>query len=348
VNRVKNFNSTGIATDGRLYAGDLNLMQDGAAAQSDFAQTIDLQSLRIGASDLQLTRFGVAEGQFSGALRTAGILRGLGGIIAGAFTTTQRDAIAVGFAPYGIIILNTTTNQYEWNSGTDAARSWKPIGPDFSGSIIFTGGASKIGFINKTALASILTAMRSGDGVNRFALREDGREDWGSGAGAVDTALYRDAAGRLRLDNELNLGGYSIYFGNLGASLMIDGVASRIRGGTMSIQNADGSVEHGFIGANFYRYTDGRFGVRAQGQQKLTIAYGTFTSTVSTPSTDAVSFGMTFAEPPHVWVSPIGSPADPIGPGTPTLNVRAVTTTQFGLLTGAVGSVVRWAAIGIV
>lgn len=347
MNRVKNFNSTGVATDGRLYAGDLNLMQDAAAAQADFGQTIDLQTLRIGASDLQLTRFGASEGQFSGALRTLGILRGLGGIISGTFTTTQRDAIAVGGAPYGLVILNTTTNQYEWNSGTDAARAWKPVGLDVTGSLIFTGGTSKVGFINKTALSSILTSLRTGEGQNRLTIREDGRHDWGDGTLAVDTALYRDAASRIRIDNELNLGGYRIYFGNLGASMMIDGVASYIRGGTLSIRNADGSVEHGFVGPDYYRFTDGLFGVRAV-DQKLRILRGVVTNANGNGTTPTVvNFGVTFADIPFVELSPYGAGAIEQA-GVTGAGVQNVTTTTFSIVGNVTGAQWRWVAIGVV
>lgn len=123
--RVKSFQATGVAPDGRLYAGDLNAIQDAAAAKSDFTQTIDLATVRIGETGLQLVRYGPAEARITGALRADGIVRGLGGIISGAFTTAQRDAIATGLAPYGIVILNTTTNQYEFNAGTDTARDWR-------------------------------------------------------------------------------------------------------------------------------------------------------------------------------------------------------------------------------
>lgn len=126
--RFKNFVSTGLATNGRLYAGDLNLMQDLAAAQSDFGQTHDVATLRVGDGSLQLTKFGTGEGRFTGSLRVDGILRGLGGLIAGTFTTPQRDAMASGAAPYGTLILNTTKNSYEWNKGTDTTRSWQPVG----------------------------------------------------------------------------------------------------------------------------------------------------------------------------------------------------------------------------
>jgi hypothetical protein len=122
--RVKTFQATGVAPDGRLYAGDLNAIQDAAAGKSDFTQTIDLATLRIGETGLQLLKYGPGEARISGALRTDGIIRGLGGFIAGAFTTVQRDAIPTGFAPYGTLILNTTTNAYEFNAGTDSARNW--------------------------------------------------------------------------------------------------------------------------------------------------------------------------------------------------------------------------------
>src|SRR5215831_12386505 len=119
MSRVKTFNSTGVATAGRLYAGDLNAIQDHYADQSNFAQTVDVSTLRIGEAALQLLRYGTSEARISGALRTDGILRALGGIYGGAFTTAQRDAIAAGSRPTGLQIFNTTTQQYEFNKGTD-------------------------------------------------------------------------------------------------------------------------------------------------------------------------------------------------------------------------------------
>lgn len=129
MNRIFTKNATGVAPDGRWYAGDVNALQDAAAAQTDLTQTIALGTIEIGESGLQIVRYGSLEARLTGALRTDGILRALGGLYAGAFTTTQRDAIASGLAPYGLVITNTTTNRLEWNAGTDAARNWQPVGP---------------------------------------------------------------------------------------------------------------------------------------------------------------------------------------------------------------------------
>jgi len=103
-------------------------MQDQYADQSNFLQTHDVGTLRVGDSSIQILKYGAAEIRASAALRTDGILRGLGGLAAGAFTTTQRDAIAAGFRPYGLVIHNTTNNRYEWNIGTDASPVWQGIG----------------------------------------------------------------------------------------------------------------------------------------------------------------------------------------------------------------------------
>lgn len=141
--RVKDFQATGLAPLGKLYAGDLNAIQDAAAALSDFTQTLSLGTLRVGAADLQLLRYGAgagtvtSEARLSADMRIDGILRPLGGLIPPAFTTTQRDAIPANMAPYGLKILNTTTNREEWNSGTDGARVWRPIALNGAGTLVF-------------------------------------------------------------------------------------------------------------------------------------------------------------------------------------------------------------------
>ena len=105
----------------------MNAIQDRFADLTNFSQTIDLQAVRIGASDLQLIRYGTAEGRVTGALRTDGLLRGLGGVLPGAFTTTQRDAIAAGNAPTGTIIYNSSVGALQVNLGSDVSRNWKSL-----------------------------------------------------------------------------------------------------------------------------------------------------------------------------------------------------------------------------
>lgn len=122
--RIKNYDSTGVAPNGRLYAGDLNALQDGVAALTDLTQSLSLGAVAIGESGLQLVRYGANEARISGSVRTDGILRALGGVYAGAFTTAQRDGITPGTRPYGLVILNTTNNRLEINLGTDATPSW--------------------------------------------------------------------------------------------------------------------------------------------------------------------------------------------------------------------------------
>jgi hypothetical protein len=122
--RTKTFDSTGVAPGGRLFAGDLNLIQDVVAALSDFTQTHDVAILRVGDTSLALQKFGTGEMWFNSLLRVTGIFRALAGFVSGTYTTTARNAIPLGSRPYGLLILNSTTNRYEFNSGTDAAPVW--------------------------------------------------------------------------------------------------------------------------------------------------------------------------------------------------------------------------------
>lgn len=129
--RYKTYDSTGVAPAGRLYAGDLNAIQDMKLDSSDFSQVLDLATLRIGEPGLQLSRFGSSEARISGALRVDGILRGgagaglTGGVLPASMTTAQRDALPPGFRPKGLQIFNTTTNQPEFNAGTDGVPNWQ-------------------------------------------------------------------------------------------------------------------------------------------------------------------------------------------------------------------------------
>lgn len=123
----KTFNSTGIAPNGMLYAGDINNLEALVAALADFTQTIQLSVLEVGDSTLQFSKFGSGIIALSAALQASGIVTGAGGLSSGTFTTSQIAAIATGKAPYGTIILNSSLNQYQWNAGTDSSRNWQPF-----------------------------------------------------------------------------------------------------------------------------------------------------------------------------------------------------------------------------
>jgi hypothetical protein len=152
--RVKSFDATGIAPGGKLYAGDLNAIQDAAAGRYDLTQNLGALTLAIGEAGLLLQRFGAGEARISGALRTDGIVRALGGFYGGAFTTAQRNAIAAGSRPYGLVILNTDNNRYEWNQGTDAVPSWQ----SFSASL----GANSVGATELADNAVDAAAIQAG------------------------------------------------------------------------------------------------------------------------------------------------------------------------------------------
>ena len=146
--RVKTFDATGTAPNGKLYAGDLNAIEDQYADLSNLAQTLGVGSIQVGETGLQIVRYGAGEMRITGAVRTDGIIRGLGGIYAGAFTTTQRDAIASGGRPYGLVILNTTTNRLEINLGSDPSPSWNGLG----------GGSTTRGTLGSRPGASVSNA----------------------------------------------------------------------------------------------------------------------------------------------------------------------------------------------
>jgi len=185
MSRVKTFDATGIATGGVLYAGDLNNIQDHYADLSNFAQTVDVSSLRVGDTSIQLLKFGTAEARVSAALRTDGILRGLGGLYSGQFTTAGRPG--AGSRPYGLMIFNTDLSRYEVNVGTDAAPSWVPLlvsadvltlplggmidyagSADLSSSMILADGRELSRATYSALFALISTTYGAGNGTTTF------------------------------------------------------------------------------------------------------------------------------------------------------------------------------------
>lgn len=172
--RVKTFDATGVAPGGRLFAADLNSIQDAAAALTDLAQHVSVADLAIGESSLLLSRFGVGQASLAGALRVSS------GVVPGVFTTTQRDAIASGKRPTGMVIFNSTTGQLEVNVGSDATPNWQASGTAVSGDIKMSALAvAPAGWlpcdgaaISRTTYAALFTAISTaygtGDGSTTF------------------------------------------------------------------------------------------------------------------------------------------------------------------------------------
>lgn len=185
MSRYKTFVSTGIAPDGRLYAGDLNGMQDLATPLSDFNTVLDVGTLRVGDPTLQLLKYGAGEFRMSGHLRVDGILRPLGGTLPGQYTTAQRDAIPVGRRPFGLIIFNLTTNRYEYNAGTDASPNWQSLAGTSvpaHASTHLPGGSDPLPFSTLVNMAGTRAAKPAAGSSNNglFYFETDWQQTWRS------------------------------------------------------------------------------------------------------------------------------------------------------------------------
>jgi hypothetical protein len=158
MNRVKSFDATGIAPGGRLYPGDLNSIQDAAAALVDFSQTVKLGSVAIGESASAFSLF------LSGVVRLTAALQIDQGLLLGTMTTTERDAIGAGEAPKGTVIYNETLNTVQVNVGSDGARNWASIGDlsqsiaDAKGDLVIATAADTLTRIAVGADGTVLTA----------------------------------------------------------------------------------------------------------------------------------------------------------------------------------------------
>lgn len=196
MSRVKTFDSTGQAPSGRLYSGDLNAIQDQYADLVNYAQTHGVGVLAVGDASLQLLKFGAGEMRMTGHVRTDGIVRGLGGLFAGQFTTAERDAIPSGERPYGLLILNSDIDELQWNAGTDGSPEWMPIAMRGDG---IHGGGAFIGE-DSTLTSDVIAARVVGDTFPRWAAHADGSIAFGDGASLHDSYIRRTAANELELD----------------------------------------------------------------------------------------------------------------------------------------------------
>lgn len=108
-------------------------------------------------------RYGAGEARLTGLFRTDGIVRALGGLFGGQFTTAQRNAISpTTLRPYGLIIFNTDTNRYEQNLGTEATPNWQGLARGVVDADIADGVISPVKF---TRWPSAYMKFRAGFGA---------------------------------------------------------------------------------------------------------------------------------------------------------------------------------------
>lgn len=127
---------------------------------------------------------------------------------AAAWAKTCTAATHPGLPNEGDIILETDTDKVFIRSGT----AWDQIGTSFTGVPIVSGKQLNIGGSTSAAPIAVLVALANDavlstrvplDTSSKFAIKGDGKHEWGDGNVAADTNLYRSAANVLKTDDIL-------------------------------------------------------------------------------------------------------------------------------------------------
>ncbi|CAB4199448.1 hypothetical protein UFOVP1336_38 [uncultured Caudovirales phage] len=240
-------------TAAQLKSDALNsgMMKNGIVADAIFAGTIDASTISVtnlsatniksgsltisptvgaGASAITSTNFNVS---------SSGIVSAAGGVFDPITTASaQRAALTVkGNSTEGDIATTASTNiTLGYRTGASAiGGSFYPIlrvrnpASGAEGTVDVYGGMTVTDAIQSTNGLSgdnVLQTYVTGDSNNRFKLEQDGVMSWGSGAAAVDTNLYRNAANALKTDDSLTVAGFLSVEGNtlLGNSTTADSV----------------------------------------------------------------------------------------------------------------------------
>lgn len=130
------------------------------------------------------------------------------------------------------------TNLYRQSAG-----SLKTDGSLSVGGQIFPGS-----YIQWLAGGYTLLSSNSGDTANRFTLAADGKHEWGPGNAALDTNLYRSAAGTLRFNGPyfaISHNNGAVYFGAADDTSLYRASANRLK--------TDGQLVFNVIGARVRR-----------------------------------------------------------------------------------------------
>lgn len=147
----------------------------------------------------------------------------------------------------GLSIYETNTGStYVSNGSLPASGSWINIPNAGTATTVNVTGA---------ATGALVTVNVTADTLKRFQVLGSGKIEWGTGAGAVDTNLYRSAANILATDDTFSALAYTA----TGAATTTDLVTLDVTGDTQKrlIINGDGKHEWGSGGAtvdtNLYR-----------------------------------------------------------------------------------------------
>lgn len=326
--------STGVAPNGRWFAGDINALQDAVAAILDYTQTIGAGALAIGESGLQLLRFGAGEARVTGHMRVDGILRGLAGLIAGAYTTTARNAIAAGQRPPTMVIWNSTTAQFEYNAGSDAAPNWLPLAPPI-GTDTITALELAPNAVTATELAAnAVTSAKILDGT------------------IVDADLAADTL-TARVIAADSIGTSELAPSSVTTTEIVDGTIATgdiADGAVTSLKIADGTIVDADIAAGALIALTKLAAVllRGPGSTQYRFTFGSSSGTTNPNTYGPVSFGFAFGAAPLVFIlgkTGVGALGDVSDPST-----MSVSTTSFTLTCGGAGADavrINWLAIGV-
>ena len=135
-------------------------------------------------------------------------LRAAGIIFTVAATSTDAVSIKVTGDTQKRFVVNGD-GKIEWGSGALAADT--DLYRVAAGTLQTDGALrSSVGGTGAGSFATIIP----GDVANRFLITGDGGMSWGSGAGARDTQLFRSGGGRLKNNDEFEVGG-RLYLGGL-------------------------------------------------------------------------------------------------------------------------------------
>lgn len=125
--------------------------------------------------------------------------------------------------------------------------------PTFSGNVTHSGEIILTNLLRgsrATATDSMYESRVTADSLARWFMQADGKMFWGSGAAAMDTVLYRDAASSLRTDDQVGS------FRTLGTDVTFGGQRAADSGSRWYI-TADGVITWGdgagAMDTNFYR-----------------------------------------------------------------------------------------------